>query len=251
MHRYFLKLSFTGDNYHGWQVQDNAHSVQQELNTSLSRLLNENIKTVGAGRTDAGVHATEFYAHFDSERDDIHIDPREWVCKFNLVLPFDMAVQAIIPVHPTAHARFDALSRKYEYIINRTKDPFQQKRAYYLYGKLDKDLMNKASEILFEYKDFGCFSKSRTQVKTNICEIIEAGWEEKNDSLVFTITANRFLRNMVRAIVGTMIEVGKEKTSLNEFRKIIKGRNRSDSGFSVPAHGLYLTKIEYPKTIFL
>lgn len=251
MYRYFIKLSFTGDNYHGWQVQDNAHSVQQELNTAISKVLGEEIKTTGAGRTDTGVHATEFYAHFDSRKKDLHINPKEWLYKFNVVLPFDIAVQSLLPVIPEAHARFDALSRRYQYVINRIKNPFQQKRAYFFYGKLDINLMNKASEILFEYSDFSCFSKSRTQVKTNICNIIEARWEEKEDLLIFTITANRFLRNMVRAIVGTMIDVGKGQTSLEEFRKIIEGRNRSDSGLSVPAHGLYLTKIEYPETLFL
>ncbi len=248
MQRYFLKLSYNGTNYHGWQVQENTpKTVQQVVNDSLSMLLNETIETMGCGRTDSGVHAKEFYAHFDSEKNDLQIDPRLWLYKFNLVLPHDIAIQKIIQVKQDANARFNALSRTYEYIINRKKNPFLIDKAYYLYGELNVKLMNEAIKELFSHNDFSCFSKTRTQVKTNICKIIKAEWKEENDLLVFTITANRFLRNMVRAIVGTMIEIGQGKISLEEFKKIIEGKNRSDAGFSVPAYGLYLKNVEYPK----
>jgi len=244
--RYFLQLSFTGDNYHGWQVQNNARSVQQTLNTALSTILGEPILTTGAGRTDAGVHATEFYAHFNCETSALALQIDKLLYRLNVLLPIDIAIQKIIPVAATAHSRFDALSRTYNYVINRTKDPFQQQRAYYLHGNLDVALMNEAAALLFEYTDFSCFSKSKTQVKTNNCTITAAKWTEQHHNLVFSITANRFLRNMVRAIVGTLIEVGKKQISLAQFKQIIEAKNRSNAGLSVPAHGLYLAKIEYP-----
>ena len=245
--RYFIKLSYQGTNYNGWQIQKNTpRTVQQVMNLSLSKLLNEKIEFTGCGRTDTGVHAREFYAHFDSIKNNLHINPMEWLCKFNMVLPVDIAVKEIVAVKSDAHARFGAVSRSYEYIINRKRDPFLLNRAYYLYQPLSLELMNEAAKMLFEYDDFSCFSKSNTQVKTNLCRIIEANWKEADNLLMFTITANRFLRNMVRAIVGTMIDVGKEKISLDDFRKIIESKNRSDAGFSVPADGLYLVKVQYP-----
>ena len=252
MNRYFLKLSYNGTKYHGWQIQENTpKTVQQVLNDSLSMLLNEKIETLGCGRTDTGVHAHEFYAHFDSQKKDLHKDPRLWLYKFNLVLPHDIAIQQIIPVKIDANARFSALSRTYKYIINRKKDPFLIDSTYYLYGNLDIDLMNKACKELMKHKDFSCFSKTRTQVKTNDCKITKAEWTDENGLLIFTITADRFLRNMVRAIVGTMIEIGQGKMPVENFKKIIEGKNRSDAGFSVPACGLYLTKVVYPAKILL
>lgn len=249
--RYFIKLSYDGTKYNGWQIQANTpNTIQQKINESLSDLLNEKIELTGCGRTDTGVHARVFYAHFDSVKDNLHTDPKDWLYRFNVVLPMDIAIQEIIAVKSDAHARFGAISRSYEYILNKNKNPFQLNRSYYIHHELNIDLMNRASAILLEYTDFTSFSKSQTQVKTNNCVITEANWKERDDFVFFTISANRFLRNMVRAIVGTMIEVGKEKTSLNDFRKIIESKNRSDAGFSVPASGLYLTKVEYPIDIY-
>lgn len=250
MTRYFLKLSYNGAGYHGWQAQENTPgTVQQALNHTLSMLLNEKIETLGCGRTDTGVHAHEFYAHFDSQKNDLHKDPRLWLYKFNLALPHDIAIQQIIPVDPGVNARFSALARTYQYIINRKKDPFLIDRAYYLYGELDTGKMNTAALELFKHTDFSCFSKTRTQVKTNDCKITKAEWKEENDLLIFTITSDRFLRNMVRAIVGTMIGIGQGKMPVGNFKKIIEGKNRSDAGFSVPACGLYLAKVEYPQSV--
>lgn len=252
MHRYFAKISFEGTAYNGWQLQKNtSKTVQQVINESLSGILNEPIEVTGCGRTDTGVHAKMFYLHFDSRKNDLHLDPRVWMYKFNKVLPKDVAVEKIIPVHNDAHARFDAIERTYEYFITTKKNPFLINRAYYLYGIPDVEIMNQAGKILCTYTDFSSFSKSNTQVKTNNCKVMRANWEVKNDLLVFTITSDRFLRNMVRAIVGTMLELGQEKISLQNFQNIIKGKNRSDAGFSVPASGLYLTDIKYPSKIFI
>ena len=248
LHRYFIQLSFKGTRYHGWQIQKNAHSVQAELEKALSTVMMQKITATGCGRTDTGVHAKEFYAHFDLPgKDKFEKD----IFRINGCLPHDIAIQQVTRVNPNAHARFDAVSRTYQYFISRTKDPFNIDGAYYLYGNLDVQLMNRAAKILFDYNDFTCFSKSGTQVKTNDCEITGAGWVSDGDLLIFTITANRFLRGMVRAIVGTMIETGKKKITMDEFRKIIERKNRSDAGHSVPAHGLYLTEVIYPKKLWL
>lgn len=247
MQRYFLKLSYNGTNYHGWQIQKNTpKTVQQIINDSLSTVLGEPIETVGCGRTDTGVHAKEFYAHFDSDKDNLHQDQRLWLHKFNTITPPDIAIQNIIPVAANNHARFDATARTYQYFIARLKDPFSIDKAYYLHGDIKVDLMQKAAQELLNYHDFSCFSKSNTQVNTNNCKITKAVWTEENGFLIFTITADRFLRNMVRAIVGTLLDIGKEKNSVSDLAKIINSKNRSDAGFSVPACGLYLTKVEYP-----
>jgi len=197
---------------------------------------------MGAGRTDTGVHAREMYAHFDFESP---FDPKSIVHKLNSYLPKDIVVFEIIPVHKEAHARFDATKRTYEYHITTFKDAFLQDRSWYYHKKLDIDLMNEASKLLFNYTDFQCFSKVNTDVNTFDCTIFEAHWKQENDKLVFTISANRFLRNMVRAIVGTLVYVGLHKITLEDFNNIIASKNRSEAGFSVPAHGLYLTKIDY------
>ena len=197
---------------------------------------------MGAGRTDTGVHATEMYAHFDFEKP---FDLKSIVHKLNSYLPKDIVVYAIIPVHDEAHARFDATKRTYEYHINTFKDAFLQDGSWYFHKKLDVDLMNQASELLFAHTDFQCFSKVNTDVNTFDCTIFEASWKKDYNTIVFTITANRFLRNMVRAIVGTLVNVGLHKISLDDFNEIIKSKNREKAGFSVPAHGLYLTKIDY------
>jgi len=217
----------------------------------LSSALSERIETTGCGRTDTGVHAKEYFCHFDSSKNDLHSDPRTWLYKFNTMLPKDISIQEIIAMTSEAHARFSATERSYEYLISTKKDPFMVNRSYLLYGDLDLVSMNKACEILKEYSDFSSFSKSNTQVKTNECEIVSAVWTRDNDLLRFRISANRFLRNMVRAITGAMIEIGKGKISVDEFRKIIEGKNRSDAGMSVPACGLYLTEVKYPVNILV
>ena len=250
--RYFIKLAYNGTNYHGWQYQPNASSVQETLNKAVSVILNTNINLMGAGRTDTGVHATEMYAHFDFEKP---FDIKSIIHKLNSYLPKDIVVYAVIPVHDEAHARFDATKRTYEYHINTFKDVFLQDGSWYFHQKLDLDLMNQASKLLFDHIDFQCFSKVNTDVNTFDCTIFEAYWtrgtteqgadKQENYKIVFTISANRFLRNMVRSIVGTLVNVGLQKITLDDFNEIIKSKNREKAGFSVPAHGLYLTRIEY------
>lgn len=240
--RYFIKFSYNGTHYHGWQYQPNAVSVQETLNKAMSTILNEAIDLMGAGRTDTGVHAKMMYAHFDSEQE---IDVHTIVHKLNSYLPKDIAVFDIIRVHDDAHARFDAMQRTYEYHINTFKDAFSTEQSWYCQHDLDIDLMNRAAELLLTHTDFQCFSKVNTDVNTFNCRITEAYWSRKGNTLVFTISADRFLRNMVRAIVGTLINVGLHKTTIADFNTIIESRNRSEAGFSVPAHGLYLTEIRY------
>ncbi|WP_298543274.1 tRNA pseudouridine(38-40) synthase TruA [uncultured Aquimarina sp.] len=246
--RYFLELSYNGTPYHGWQRQPNAISVQEVLEDSLSLLLRRKIEVMGAGRTDTGVHARQIMVHFDSE---VVLDTVHFKYKLNSLLPKEIAVQMVSLVKEDAHARFDAVSRSYEYIIALSKDPFRINSAYYLKKELDIDLMNEAAKLLLNYTNFKCFSKSKTDVKTYNCNITDAVWEKTGDVLVFKISANRFLRNMVRAIVGTLIEIGEHKLDLNDLKRIIKSENRSEAGYSVPAHGLYLTEVQYPKTIYL
>jgi len=240
--RYFIKLAYKGTAYHGWQIQPNAASVQETLNKALSVLLASEINIMGAGRTDSGVHAREMFAHFDLEKS---FDPLKLVHKLNSFLPKDIAVYDILPLHDEAHCRFDATSRTYEYRINLFKDVFQQQLSWYYHNKLDVNLMNQAAKILLQHTDFQCFSKVHTDVNNFNCTITEAFWKQENNSLVFTISANRFLRNMVRAIVGTLVNVGLGKINLQEFEQIILSQDRGKAGFSVPAHGLYLTKISY------
>jgi tRNA pseudouridine38-40 synthase len=259
--RYFIKLAFNGTNYHGWQYQPNAASVQETLNKALSVVLNSGssdnkqarqIDIMGAGRTDTGVHAKEMFAHFDFENP---ISVSSLVYKLNSFLPKDIVIYDIFPVKDDAHARFDAKKRTYEYHVNTFKDVFSQDKSWHFHQELDLDLMNKASRMLFDHTDFQCFSKVNTDVNTFDCTIFEAYWtrgtaeqgtdKRENDKLIFTISANRFLRNMVRAIVGTLVNVGLHKITLEDFNEIIKSKNREKAGFSVPAHGLYLTKIEY------
>ncbi|PZO30942.1 MAG: tRNA pseudouridine(38-40) synthase TruA [Flavobacteriaceae bacterium] len=241
--RYFIKLAYKGTNYFGWQYQPDAISVQETLNKALSTLLKTNIDILGAGRTDSGVHAKEMFAHFDYETE---IDIEKLVYKLNSFLPKDIAIFDLIKVHDEAHARFDATKRTYEYHIHTKKNAFKSDDSWYYSLPLDVAKMNEACKILFEYIDFECFSKTNTDVNTFNCKIFEANWQQNEDKLVFIIAADRFLRNMVRAIVGTMINIGSGKVSLYDFRQIIESKNRSKAGFSVPAHGLYLTKIEYP-----
>ena len=240
--RYFIKFSYKGTNYHGWQSQPNAISVQEVLNTALSTILNSKIDSMGAGRTDTGVHAQEMFAHFDFDK---IIDVDNSIHKLNSFLPKDIVVFDIQKVHDDAHARFDAKKRTYEYHINIYKDAFSNEQSWFYNQKLDLELMNEASKILLTHTDFQAFSKVHTDVNTFDCKIYEAFWTQENNKLIFTISADRFLRNMVRAIVGTLVSVGLKKITLEDFNEIIKSKNRNKAGFSVPAHGLFLTKIEY------
>lgn len=240
--RYFIEFAYNGKEFHGFQVQPDVISVQETLDKALSLLFKQPIQIVGAGRTDSGVHAKQMYAHFDC---DLEIDSDYWVSKFNSYLDKNIVVYRFIPVHDDAHTRFDATSRTYEYYIHTFKDVFQNEGSWYYFNKLNVDLMNEACKILFEFEDFECFSKTNTDVNTFLCDISEAHWEVNGNQLIFTITANRFLRNMVRAIVGTLINVGIGKITLDDFRAIIESKNRQKAGFSVPAHGLYLVKIKY------
>ena len=246
--RYFIEFSYNGTAYHGWQYQPNAISVQQVLEEALSKMLRTKISVMGAGRTDAGVHASQMFAHFEIEEP---LDIDLIIFKLNCFLPKDIAIHAIFEVNPKAHARFNAISRTYNYRISTNKNVFNSDFAYHIFFPLDIEKMNEACKILFDYKDFQCFSKSNTDVKTYYCDIKEAIWKFDNNDLVFTITADRFLRNMVRAIVGTMIEIGLGKLEVNQLHDIIKSKDRSEAGFSVPAQGLFLTKVVYPETIRL
>ncbi len=244
--RYFIELSYNGKAYHGWQYQPNAISVQEVIEDALSKLLREKLSIVGAGRTDAGVHAKQMFAHFES---NVAFDLENLMFKMNSFLPKDIAIHDIFGVNDTAHARFDAMSRSYVYRVSTNKNVFEYDHSYYLKHALDIDKMNAASEILFGYENFKCFSRSNTDVKTYNCTIMKAEWTIEGNELIFTIKANRFLRNMVRAIVGTMIEIGLGKMDVLELHDIIKSQDRTNAGASVPGHALYLTKIEYPLEI--
>jgi tRNA pseudouridine38-40 synthase len=240
LQRYFLEIAYEGTRYHGWQTQPNAIAVQQKLNEALAVLLREPVETTGAGRTDTGVHARQLFVHLDTSVKQIALP------SLNALLPHDIAVKRIIAVHADAHARFDATLRSYEYHIHFCKDPFKQNYSWQIKGELDVELMNRAANIIVEYTDFSCFSKSNTQVKTNNCIVQRAEWVYKNNALVFYISADRFLRNMVRAIVGTCMMVGRKEIEPEGIREIIESKNRSNAGTSVPACGLYLTEVKYP-----
>jgi tRNA pseudouridine38-40 synthase len=248
--RYFIFISYKGTSYHGWQLQPNSVTVQKILDNALSVVLGEDINTTGAGRTDTGVHALFFCAHFDSISADLCDRPR-LVFRLNSFLPEDISVSAIKKVIPDAHARFSAVSRTYKYYISRTKDPFFNSSSWYLHGDINIDTMNKACKIILCHTDFTSFSKLHSGAKTNICKIYIAEWTKEDNRLVFTIRADRFLRNMVRAIVGTIIETGFGKMYTDEFEKIILARDRCRAGTSAPAKGLFLTDIEYPSEIFV
>lgn len=244
--RYFIELSYNGKAYHGWQIQPNATTVQETIEKALSTLLGNPTPIVAAGRTDAGVHALQMFAHFDTQT---KFDNSQLCYKLNAFLPKDIAIHDIFEVSPEAHARFDAISRSYIYRISTVKNVFSYDFAYQLKRDLDLDKMNLACQILYDYTDFKCFSKSKTDVKTYNCDIQYANWFKKEGELIFEITANRFLRNMVRAIVGTCVEIGLGKLQVEDMHHIIKSKDRGKAGYSVPGHGLYLSKIEYPKTL--
>ncbi|WP_238586899.1 tRNA pseudouridine(38-40) synthase TruA [Chryseobacterium sp. Leaf405] len=240
--RYFIEFSYNGKNYFGYQIQPNAISVQEELEKALSTILREEIKTTGAGRTDTGVHAKKIFAHFSTEK----LLDQDFTRRLNGFLPQDISIKRIFPVKDDFHARFDATFRTYEYYISLEKNPFTEESAWQHWRKsLDINKMNEACKILFEYEDFTSFAKLHTDNKTNLCTMYKAEWEQNGSELKFTVSANRFLRNMVRAIVGTMVEIGSGKIQPEDLRKVIENKNRNSAGTSAPAHGLYLVDVGY------
>ncbi|HLW31981.1 MAG TPA: tRNA pseudouridine(38-40) synthase TruA [Aequorivita sp.] len=246
--RYFIEIAYSGKNYYGWQRQPKQISVQQVLEESLSTVLRREIVLVGSGRTDTGVHAKQLFAHFDSDKIE---NKEKLVFRLNSFLPKDISVKNIFEVKADAHARFDALQREYEYRIAIGKDPFSQGFTYQIYNKPNVEAMNEAAGLLLGHTDFQCFSRSKTDVRTYNCNVIKAKWEENNNELVFTIIADRFLRNMVRAIVGTLLDVGFGKITLKRFEEILNSKNREQAGASAPPQGLYLTEVVYPESLFL
>lgn len=249
MQRYFAKISFNGTLYKGWQTQPDARSVQQEIEYCFGTYLNESIAITGAGRTDTGVHARDYFFHFDSANEEL--DNGEFAFRINSFLPPDIVVHKLYKVTTEAHARFDAITRTYEYTITRQKDPFRQDSAFYVYGDIDMESMNKACLQLLCYDDFKAFCKTGSDVKHHLCTVYQAEWTENNNLLVFRIKANRFLRNMVRAITGTCILIGLGKYDVGDMKRIIESKNRKEAGFSAPAKGLALVNVEYPPHLFL
>jgi pseudouridylate synthase I len=249
MPRFFITLSYNGKNYVGWQIQPNGASIQQVLENALTTILRSDVEIVGAGRTDAGVHARKMVAHFDWDGDSF--DTGDLIYKLNNFLPKDIAVSALQPVRPDAHARFSATARTYKYYITTEKNPFLCEFSYRLFFQPDMEAMNALCDILPTYKDFTSFSKLHTDVKTNNCTIEFAKWEQFDTVYVFTIRADRFLRNMVRAIVGTLLEAGRGRLDERGLRRIIAAKNRQVAGDSVPAHALFLEEVIYPDDIWM
>ena len=260
MGRYFIHLAYNGANYNGWQTQPELPTVQETLEKALTTLLRQPIAVVGCGRTDTGVHASDFYAHFDivmsyelrdksvarAGNELLTLNSELLTFKLNNLLPPDIVIYDIFPVADNAHARFDATARTYQYHVSDRRLPFRQGQYCRIYYKPDIDLMNEAARVLMEYEDFTSFAKLHTQVKTNICHLTRADWAEEDGGLVFTIRSNRFLRNMVRSVTGTLLDVGRGKLSLDGLREIIVRKDRCAAGVSMPACGLFLTKVEYP-----
>ena len=244
MSRYFVTLSYDGTRYHGWQIQPTGVSVQERLQEALSTLLREPIAVTGAGRTDAGVHARKMVAHFDWKGDAI--DGQQLAYKLNRLLPYDIAISKVEMVSEDMHARFSATSRMYHYYIHTTKDPFQRAYSCEIHYPLDFAKMNDAARILMTYEDFGAFCKSGADVKTTLCSVTKAQWLEiEPHRYCFVITADRFLRNMVRAVVGTLVDVGRGRLTLEEFANVIESKKRTNAGESMPAHALFLHDIVY------
>jgi len=247
MQRYFIQLAYDGTHYHGWQIQPGSVSVQEVLEQSLSTISRETIRLTGAGRTDTGVHASFFVAHFDAESEIL--DDQHFTFRLNRFLPPDISVKNIYKVHNKAHARFDATYRTYQYFISKHKDPFSRAYTYNHYRLLDTEKMNQAAKLLFNYSDFTSFSRTGTDAKTGICKIMESFWTEEPQRYIFTIQADRFLRNMVRAVVGTMLDIGMGKMKPEGIARIIEAEDRREAGSSAAARGLFLVDIGYPEEI--
>jgi tRNA pseudouridine38-40 synthase len=246
--RFFFEISYNGTHYHGWQNQKNAIGVQQVVEDALSKLFRQEISIVGSGRTDAGVHCVQQFFHADLEKE---LKPSDLVHRLNAFLPGDIAIKNIFPVKDDAHARYDAIERSYQYKITRVKDPLLVGYAHYFFRDLDMQTMERASALLQGEHDFECFSKVKTDVNHFICDLKQASWHQKEDVLIFTITANRFLRGMVRAIVGTLLDVGNGKLTVKQFQEILKSKDRKKAGMNAPPEGLYLAHVKYPKAIFI
>jgi len=246
MPRYFLEVAYKGTNYSGFQVQKNANSIQAEVEKALNILHKQRVTLTGSSRTDAGVHALQNFFHFDFGGE---LAPH-FIYKMNAILPNDIAVHKLIGVRSDAHCRFDALNRQYKYFIYRRKNPFLKDEAFYFPYKLNLEAMNEAAELIKEYHDFTSFSKRRTQAKTFVCSIVESEWHLEGDRLVFYVKADRFLRGMVRALVATMLKIGREKIAIDEFREIIEQKDSGRASFAVPAHGLFLMAVNYPDDYF-
>ncbi|WP_291914795.1 tRNA pseudouridine(38-40) synthase TruA [Chitinophaga sp. CB10] len=243
MKRYFIEVAYKGAAYSGFQVQENSHTVQSEIDRALSILFRAPVVTTGSSRTDAGVNAQQNFLHFDT---DLPLHP-QFLYKINAILPADVVLRQIYETPETAHSRFDALSRSYEYTLYTHKDPFMQDRGYFFPYKLDAGALQEAAAVLMEYSDFSTFSKRNTQVKTFICKIAESRWDIGAERLVYHVTANRFLRGMVRGLVGTMLRVGRGKLTMEQFRQAIESRDCTNADFAVPGQGLFLMKVRYPE----
>ncbi|MCG7855768.1 tRNA pseudouridine(38-40) synthase TruA [Flavihumibacter sp.] len=246
MNRYFIEVSYRGTRYSGFQVQENAHTVQAELQKAMELVFRKAFVLTGSSRTDAGVHALQNYFHFDEESDL----QQKQVYNLNAVLPNDLAVKRLITMNTDAHSRFDAISREYRYHLYTRKDPFLYDRAYFFPYKIDVEAMQTAAGILQEYSDFTSFSKRNTQVKTFICALYESRWEQTTEGYCYYVKGNRFLRGMVRGLTATMLKVGRGRLDLKGFRSIIEGRDCTLAQFAVPAHGLFLEKVNYPEGYF-
>lgn len=246
--RYFMDLSYRGTAFHGWQIQPNAHTVQSEIQQAMSTILQNGTEIVGSGRTDTGVHASQQIAHFDVDEE---IDVEKLKFRLNALLPGSISINEIIPVYPTAHARFDAQSRTYHYRIHTQKNPFREGLSYLYNRELNLDKIAEALELIRGWKNFQAFSKVHTDVVHFDCDIFDAKWEESNDGYVFSVSANRFLRGMVRALVGTLLEIGLERITTKDLQIILESGDRSNAGRAVPPEGLYLSKVKYPKSIYL
>lgn len=245
--RYFVEIAYKGTAYHGWQIQKNAISVQGLINVALGKIIGKVVETVGSGRTDTGVHAEQQFFHMDL---DTHLSPETIKFKVNNMLPGDIGIKKVIPVKHNQHARFDAIERKYQYRIARVKDPFIENLCYYYNGSLNVEEMNRAADLLLNHSNFQCFSKVKTDVDHFECKITQAEWKEINNLLIFFVSANRFLRGMVRAIVGSLLDIGSGRNSVVDFQKILESRERKMAGMSVPASGLFLTQVHYPQYFF-
>lgn len=242
MPRYFLEVSYKGTHYSGFQTQDNANTIQAEIEKAFTILHRQPVTMTGSSRTDAGVHALQNFFHFDYEAE---LNPH-FVYKLNAILPGDIVINKLIPVANNAHCRFDAISREYNYFIYNSKNPFLQDTAFFFPYKLDLEKMQQAADIIKGHTDFTSFSKRNTQAKTFICHIVESQWIEKYNQLIYNVKSNRFLRGMVRGLTATMLKVGRGKLSIEEFRAVIEAKDCTKASFAVPAHGLFLMKVEYP-----
>lgn len=246
--RYLFEITYEGTHYHGWQTQTNAIGIQQVVEETLCKLIRAPISIVGSGRTDTGVHCIQQFFHVDIDKE---FDKNNLIIRLNSFLPKDIAIRSVRKVKPEVSARYDAFERTYEYHITLKKDPLREGLTFYFFKPINLSILRQATALLRGSHDFECFSKVKTDVNHFICDVKNAGWNKKGDLLVFSITANRFLRGMVRAIVGTLLEVGTEKISVEDFRSILKSKDRKKAGMNVPPEGLYLMRVKYPKSIFV